>query len=191
MMKKILCALLSAALLLTFAACSDDHGGETGTTPARQSEKSPAASTTAPAAEFDPTVRDDSVFSFPAEGVYITPNRPFAPVSEKLGAPRDSVKSMGCIFTDEEWEYYYSHFIVMTYRDQGVDYVGTVQFTDDAVATGEGLRIGMTEQEATAIYGSDCEAVGNTRVYTRGNTRLILEIRAGSVVNVSYSAIYE
>lgn len=189
-MKKIVCAaaLLLAAFLL-LCSCDSGSGHPAATTSAQGGEKTVPAATTSAAG--DPSVKDDSVWALRVNDVYITPNRPFANVIEHIGSYTDAAKSMGCMFTDEEWEYYYNHFLLTTYRDGGVDYVGCIQFTDDVITTSEGLRLGMTEAESIAICGPDFEDRTGTHIYTRGNTQLWVFVSGGIVTNISYMAVYD
>lgn len=188
---KISALAIAAAALLLLSACGGNGqpGENTAATTAQNS--STAAVTTGQNQSYDPTVRDDGVYALHFKEVYITPNRPFAAVIDKIGQYNDSNKSLGCMFTDEEWEYYYDHFLVCTYRDGGVDYVGCIQFTDDVITTTEGVKIGMEAAQTVTLLGNDFEDRMGTHVYRRGDTELWITIANGAVKNIAYYAVYD
>lgn len=130
-------------------------------------------------------------FSVTCNGIQISPGAEAAPVIDALGEPKSHTESPSCAFAGVEKTYYYGGFYLSTCPVDGRDYVYSIWFADDSVATEDGIRIGSTRSEAEAVCGADCFHGGN--VYTRilGNSRLTILLADGLVCSVQYEWIIE
>jgi hypothetical protein len=66
----------------------------------------------------------------------------------------------------------------------GAAVVSSVSYTDDGVATVDGLRIGSGEQDVIAVMGEADDASDVRLIYRSGNTALTFGLRDGVVVSV-------
>ncbi len=169
-MKKFLCAILAVLMLLTLCAC----GGE----------KEPADDK-----------KDDTNVSAPVDvkGYIFTDNdisiEVGAPVSsiDALGEPMDTLEEASCAFEGKDVTYFYTNYeILLAYPNEGDSYVSSVKLISDAVATPEGLELGMSAEDVTSIYG-ECEPqAGGVYVYEKGNMTLRVTVIDDSVDSIEY-----
>lgn len=167
MMRKWIAILLALTALAAFAAC----GGT------------------------DPDDDAAEAYSFLFDGTEIRPGDKAAPVLEALSAhnPQSSVKA-SCLsgVTGEDVTYVLPGFRIQTFRLQEGDadeQIRLIIFSDDSVATREGIAIGATAQAVMDVYGAADEETEFRLAYTRGTMRLVFGLRDGSVTNISYETL--
>lgn len=161
-MKKVHGLLLAIIMLLNFAGC--DAPG--------------------------PAPQQDS-FRFTYNGTGIVLNSDAAPVIAQLGQPQSYTEETSCAFDGLDKTYYYGSFYLSTYPLDGRDYVYSVWFVDDSIATEEGVRIGSTQSEVDEIYGSDSYNGTNAYTLTKGDTKLTVILEDGAVGSIQYEMIVE
>jgi hypothetical protein len=89
--------------------------------------------------------------------------------------------------------YVYSGFRIETYTKGGVDYIRSVELTDDSVATPEGITIGSSKDGVIAAYGEADRATDTALTYenTEKGMKLQILLRDGKVTNIQYLKIVE
>lgn len=138
----------------------------------------------------DPAPQQDN-FTFTYNETQIMLNTDAALVIDALGEPKSYTEEPSCAFDGLDKTYYYGSFYLSTYPLDGTDYVYSIWFADDSVATEDGIRIGNTQSEAEAVYGVDCFNGGNTYTQTKGNSKLTIILTDGSVNSIQYEVIIE
>ncbi len=179
-MKKKLCILcmllLTASVLLT--ACSDDD--------AEAGSSEDAGDT---AEEADDDSQSESGFVFETDGTRIQMNEEASSVLESLGEEKSYFEAESCAFKGLDKTYTYAGFKLYTYPIDEIDYVQSVEFMDDTVATMEGITIGDSLDEVVAAYGDDYEENGTAITYTKDDAVLEFIISGDVVEAVNYTAI--
>lgn len=135
--------------------------------------------------------RQPEGFSFHYNGLEILLNTDAAPVIASLGEPTSYTEEPSCAFDGLDKTYFYGSFYLSTYPLDGKDYVYSIWFADDTVATPEGIRIGMPQPEVEAICGADSFSSANVCVLTKGDTTLTILLKDGLVCSVQYGACIE
>ncbi len=154
-MKKILCALLAVLMLLTLCACGGDKEDKNDT------EDMPS---TLPAV-------DEVGYGFADNGIIVRVGDPVSAV-DALGEPVSTFEEASCAFEGKDVTNFYANYqILLAYPNEGDSYVYSIAITSDAVATPEGLEIGMTAEDVVSIYG-ETTAEGGLYVYAKGNMTL-------------------
>lgn len=161
-MKQISLFLLAAIMLFGLAGC-----GATGTDPKEEN------------------------FSFTYNGTKITLGAEAAPIIDALGEPRSYTEEQSCAFDGMDKTYYYGSFYLSTCSVDGKDYVYSLWFADDTVATPEGIRIGSTGAQAEAAYGRESLNGANAWVLTEGKSTLSILLTDGAVSALRYDWLTE
>lgn len=130
-------------------------------------------------------------FSFLYSGLEIRLNTDAAPVIAALGEPISYTEEPSCAFDGLDKTYFYGSFYLSTYPLDGKDYVYSIWFADDTVATSEGIRIGTPQSEVEAVCGADSFNGTNAYVLTKGDTKLTILLTDGTVSSIQYSLILE
>lgn len=186
-MKKTIAFLLTLLLVLSLTAC----GEKVKTVTAPDAEQNPGAeaesteaATKAEAAEETPS--EEECFSFTYKGVKIPVNAPADDILKALGEPKSYTEEASCAFQGLDKTYYYGNFYLQTYPVDDQDYVYSMWFVDDSVATEEGLCIGMPQEEVEKILGTDAFDGSNVYSVTKGRSTLMVIIENGAVSSVQY-----
>ena len=161
-MKRISIFLLAAIMLLSLVGC---------------------AST-----DIDP---QEENFYFTYNGTKITLGAEAAPIIDALGEPRSYTEEPSCAFDGMDKTYYYGSFYLSTYPLDGKDYVYSIWFADDSVATNDGIRIGTTKAQVEAICGADCFDGTNAYIQVRGSFKLTVLMDEGAVSSIQYAQTFE
>ncbi len=171
-MKKILCAILAVLMLVALCACGAEKQ------PA-EDEKKDDTNVSAPA-------QDEKGYIFTDNGVSIEVGCPVSAV-DALGEPIDTLEEASCAFEGKDVTYFYNNYeILLAYPNEGDSYVSTVTITSDAVATAEGLELGMSADDVVSIYG-ECEPqAGGVYVYAKGGMNLRVRVIDGAVDSIEY-----
>ena len=130
-------------------------------------------------------------FSFTYNGTKITLGAEAAPIIEASGEPTSNTEEPSCAFDGMDKTYYYGSFYLSTYPLDGKDYVYSIWFADDSVATNDGIRIGAVKAQVEAIYGADCFNGTNVYTQTQRNSKLTILVEDGIVNSIHYELIID
>lgn len=129
----------------------------------------------------------EPVFTY--NDIKITMNAEARPILDQLGGPFSYSETASCAFDGLDKTYYYGSFYMTTCPNGDVDYISTLWFADDSVATAEGICIGSTQEEVAAAYGEASFNGTNAYVMETSSTRLTILLTDGKVSSVQYEAI--
>ncbi len=189
MNKKILSVVLTAGMVLSFAACSSQDedtapvvlsGGETAAAQAGNEGGADAS---------DAQSSSSNAYVFTYNGVEIAMNAPAPAIIEALGDGYTYFEAPSCAYEGMDKVYTYNSIVVRSYTRDGEDFIAAVELKDDTVATAEGIRIGSTEDEVRAAYGEDGVAGTSGIEYTLGDSFISFIFENGKVVAITYTAI--
>ncbi len=173
-MKKTLISILLLAVMAV-SAVSCGGGGSDITLPPEDSTEQPPVSS--------------DVFTFIYKNTSVVPHAKMSDLAAGLGDPVNYAESESCLYQGLDKDYTYPGFKLRTYPEEGIDYVLNVMFTDDSVATPEGIMLGSTRDEVIAAYGSSYTEENGSTVFTRGKTELRIRFTDDSVSAVEYWAL--
>lgn len=146
-MKKLLSAILTALLVLTFSACAET----VILTPDGMEWTAPAAGE-AVSLEKDLGVVVENVFY----GVYT----PAGLLVTALGEPVETVSSPSCVFEGEDFEYNYDFGSIYSSPIGGEDIWYDFYIFDAGVSTTRGLSVGDSVEKMLELYGENYYAEG-------------------------------
>lgn len=129
---------------------------------------------------------DAKMYAFVHKGVQIVIDAEAAPILASLGAYLDYAESPSCAFEGMDKVYTYSGFEIETYCLSGVDYIASVQLTDDSVTTEKGIAVGSTRDAVLAAYGTPTTENAGALIYSAAGMRLQFLLRDGVVTNIQY-----
>ena len=157
-MKKLILFLLCAAMLLSFAACSDAEETE---------------------ALFAPILIENTTVPIDGEA---------AAILASLGNAKSYDESPSCAFEGMDKIYVYNGFRIQTYTLSGKDYIRSIELLDDTYATPEGIMIGASLEAVIAAYGTPAKQTETGLQYVQNEPGITLQflIRDGKVTNVQY-----
>jgi hypothetical protein len=161
-MKRISLFLLAAIMLLSLVGC--------GST------------------DIDP---QEENFSFTYNGTKITLGAEAAPIIDALGEPRSYTEEPSCAFDGMDKTYYYGSFYLSTYPLDGKDYVYSIWFADDSVATNDGIRIGSTQIQVEAVYGTECFNGTNSYTEIQSSTKLTILLEENKVTSIQIDLLID
>ncbi len=130
-------------------------------------------------------------YSFTSGSTKIEMGADASKVVDALGEADEYFESESCAFEGLDKVYTYPGFKLNTYPVDDKDYVLSVVFMDDTVATDEGISIGSTKDEVTEAYGDASEESGTKLVYENGDTELVIGLNGDSVSSVEIDAVVE
>lgn len=133
------------------------------------------------------SVADAFVFTY--NDISIAMNADAAPVIDALGEPKSCTEQASCAFEGMEKTYSYGSFSITTYPNDGKDCISGLWFTDDQVATEEGVRIGDPQSKVEQIYKPEELCGCNAYILTRGETMLSIFVTDGVVSSIQYNAV--
>ncbi len=177
-MKKIIVLITVFSLLAGLCACGASEG-----TAAHNS--TPEATSSGPTAELP-----DDRFFFVYQGILIGMSAPAKPVTEALGEPLSCTEFDSCAGLGIEKYYIYSDFELRTYQaaGKGEDLINSLYFTSDVCETAEGLCLGMSLDEALALYPAEYDGTVPQIIVTKGNCDLFITFADGYVFSIEYIA---
>ena len=171
-LNRIISIFLLIILAVSLASCN--NGGVDITLPPEE--------TTSPAAQ-------SNTFVFVYRGTTVTPHALMSELAAGLGSPVSYEESPSCLYQGLDKDYTYAGFKLRTYPENGIDYVLNVCFTDDSVATPEGIMLGSTRSEVEAAYGTDFVEQNGNVLYTKDKTELRFRFDGDNVSAIEYWAI--
>jgi len=130
-------------------------------------------------------------YYFEYNGVTIAVNAKAAPITETLGEPIHYFEAQSCAFEGMDRVYTYGGFDLQTYTKDDAEYVFSVSFLDDTVATREGVAIGDSLDDVIEAYGKDYKNSFNQYSYTDNDQKLSFIIENNEVVSIEYALIVE
>ncbi len=143
--------------------------------------------------ETKPATEEKSKYYFEHNGLGIYMNADAKPVLDALGEPQNYFESPSCAFQGMDRTYSYNGFDLYTYTDADDEneFIFTVVFMNDGVATKEGITLGNKLEEVISKYGDNFTKEGEKYTYTDSNTNLSFVLENGEVVEVSYNLIVD
>ena len=142
----------------------------------------PPEETTVPPAE-------SNVYSFIYKNTAVTPHAKMSELLNGIGDPVSYEESPSCLYQGLDKDYTYPGFKLRTYPENEVDYVLNVCFTDDSVATPEGIMLGSSRNDVINAYGTSFAEQNGNVVYVKENTELRFRFDGDSVSAIEYWAI--
>lgn len=127
--------------------------------------------------------------SFTCGETVISLNTDAAPILAALGEPKNYTEETSCAFEGLDKTYYYGSFYLSTYPKAGKDYIYSIWFVDDGVSTAEGIRIGSTQAEVEAAYGSSGFNGINAYNVIDTETQLTIILIDGTVSSIQYKSL--
>jgi hypothetical protein len=131
-------------------------------------------------------------FAFVYNGELIYMGDHIEDVAGRLGAALDYIESESCTSEGMMISYYYSGAEISAYaKAEGDSYrIFSIILTDDSVTTAEGLYIGQSESEMTAVYGTDYQSVPGVCKYSKSGTGLTFDIEDdGTIICITYTLL--
>lgn len=130
-------------------------------------------------------------FSFTYNGTKITLGAEAAPIIDALGEPRSYTEEPSCAFDGMDKTYYYGSFYLSTYPLDGKDYVYCIWFADDSVVTNDGIRIGSTQTQVEAVYGTACFNGTNSYTEIQSSTKLTILLEENKVKSIQIDLLID
>ena len=161
-MKRISLFLLAAIMLLSLVGC--------GST------------------DIDP---QEENLSFTYNGTKITLGAEAAPIIDALCEPRSYTEEPSGAFDGMDKTYYYGSFYLSTYPLDGKDYVYCIWFADDSVVTNDGIRIGSTQTQVEAVYGTACFNGTNSYTEIQSSTKLTILLEENKVKSIQIDLLID
>ncbi len=147
------------------------------------------ADITLPPEETTVPVTESNAYSFVYNNTAVTPHAKMSELMNGLGDPTSYEESPSCLYQGLDKDYTYPGFKLRTYPENEVDYVLNVCFTDDSVATPEGIMLGSSRNDVINAYGSSFTEQNGNVVYVKENTELRFRFDGDSVSAIEYWAI--
>lgn len=128
--------------------------------------------------------QEEGVFGFLQEGTTLVPGEIFD--QSALGECAGVSEVPSCAFDGTDRVYDYGTFELTAYVDGKEERIYSIYFIDPNLPTTEGLCMGDTLEDVKSLYGEDCEQVGTSYDYTRGDTVLSVITQNDVVVGIEY-----
>lgn len=191
--KMILCTVLLTALL---CGCGNDakviegqvqakataSGGET----AAEADAGAEDAAVSTAEQQEQTAENYKGYAFVYKGVAIEMDADAAPIIEQLGEPVSYFEAPSCAFEGIDKIYTYGGFELDTYPTGNKDYISSVIFKDDTLATIEGIGIGDSVSSLEKAYGTQWNDEDGMMVYEKDGMMLCFIVEGDSVISVEY-----
>ena len=188
MKRKLFCIAMALALTL-LAACGGgkpaSSGGQAGSGAQGSQSAAPAASGGAEAASSQEAGGWRCAFRT-AQGAEIAVNDDMAAALDALGEPQSYFEAESCAFEGLDKTYTYPGFVITTRPEGDKDFINSIRLTDDSVTTPEGLYIGSTADEVTAVYGESAGEQENYLTFVQDGLSLNFLLENGAVTSIEY-----
>lgn len=181
--------LLTGLLLLILILLSTGCGGKENTSKDLDNNKDSSVQTDLP--KKPDNAKEFKGYVFEYNGITIAMNEKAAPILEKLGEPMEYFEAESCAFEGLDKIYTYSGFELHTYEMKGTDYVASVMFLDDSVATQKGVYLYCDLDDVLSMYGSDYTKNLGLYTYKLDKSKISFLIENDKVVSIEYIAIVE
>lgn len=125
-------------------------------------------------------------YAFIHNGAVIEMDAEAASVIEQLGDPDSYFEAPSCAFEGIDRIYTYGSFELDTYPRDGKDYVSSVIFKDDTIATSEGIGIGDSAAKMEEAYGTGWTDRDGMAVYEKDGMKLCFILDGEEIVSIEY-----
>ena len=157
MIKKLVCMMVVATMLLAVVSCSTEN-----------------------------TSNDNGKsYSFIYNEAKFAPGDDFTPIYEKLGEPSGYYEAASCAFDGKDKIYTYGSVQISVSPLDGKDIIFLITLLDDSLSTPEGIFVGSEKSAVIAAYGEG-EDNGSSLQYNAGKVKLVFLVRDGRVTSVQY-----
>ncbi|MCR5593383.1 MAG: hypothetical protein K6F79_06520 [Saccharofermentans sp.] len=189
MNKKIMSLVLAGTMLFALASCSSDEDTAPVVLSGGQASQAEGQAAGESVSEGTDATSSSDAYVFTYNGIDIPMNAPADDIIAALGDGYQYFEAPSCAYEGMDKVYTYGSVVVRSYTRDGVDYIAAVELKDDTVSTPEGIRIGSTDEEVTAAYGTErSEGVAGYE-YTMGDSYLSFVMENGKVTAITYTAI--
>ena len=132
-------------------------------------------------------------YRFKYNGVTITMGSKAKKFINAAGTPKSTSKSSSCSYDGYDITRKYSDFILYTYTNSkssgAAEYVSGITFlTKNVTVKGYGIKIGSKEKKVKKKLGNQTPVYG-IYTYTKGQTKLQIEVKDKKVKNIRYLKI--
>lgn len=192
-MKNILTLLLSAALVLTFASCSNQKG-EVNDINAVVTDPVETVETEATVTdETEPTVElpDIKVYSITLDNGTVISVGSYSDESvTSLGTPIDTMEAPSCIHEGFDRVYTFDGFSITTSPDKnGGQYLAEFTLLSDLVAFESGLAVGSPTAMLADTFGDTYEEQFGVRTYKLDGANVSVLVDGDIVSGITVSAV--
>jgi hypothetical protein len=157
-----------------------------GCAPAKE-DVAQGTSETVPAENEREAAPAEDPFLLTYNGTQIVPGEPVRFVLDLLGEAQDVFEAPSCAFEGVDRMYYYPGIIVNTYPASDGDRILAISFRDDSVQTDEGVYLGNSAEEVSAIYGEgESNEIGNVISFRKGDAELRILFENDEASDITY-----
>lgn len=191
--------LVIVFILSLFTGCGANDMPQDANESPSGSVGQPAATGTAPSASESPQQNEGSQqedaaaapsgFVFTVKGFTVQMGEAAASVVEALGEPVNYFEAPSCAFDGLDKIYCYSGFEIYTFPIDDIDFISSINLTDDSVSTSERVYLGMTFENMTDIYGEDYVQSFGQYTYSLDDSTLAFLIEDGVIVAITYNYV--
>jgi hypothetical protein len=125
-------------------------------------------------------------YYFEINGIRICVGEDAESVTRTLGKPNRVSRADSCAGMGEDVIYVYDGFRILAYSDGGEAVITSIELTNDAVSTPEGIRIGDGADFIIRMYGVPNRREKSLIEYESGGVRLRFALSDGAVRSVKY-----
>jgi len=133
---------------------------------------------------------DGFVFKYNGTAVYLGDY--IENILQEMGSQTDYHESDSCTSDGIMKTYSYAGFDISTYGKTETDKfrIFSIELFDDSNSTAEGIYIGQTIAEMTAVYGTECEALpGFCYKYEKNGTSLKFDVDGDIITAITYTLL--
>lgn len=125
-------------------------------------------------------------YAFVYNDVVMEINAPADSVLARLGEANSYFEAPSCAFNGIDKIYTYNSFELDTHPMDGKDFISSVLFKDDSVATVEGIGIGDPVEKLSEVYGEDSIEENGMTIYCKDGMKLCFLIEEGCISSIEY-----
>ena len=108
-----------------------------------------------------------SDLTFHYNGIAVSPDDTMNLLLKSLGEPDSFRSNPSCAYEGEDKTYTYGDMTIYTYpAGKTTDKVDEIEITGSSVSTDKGVKVGMTKEQITAIYGNGYVMNDNIMTYS-------------------------
>lgn len=126
-------------------------------------------------------------YLFKYNGVTVGIDMEAAPIIEALGEADSYFEAPSCAFEGMDKMYTYGSFEIDTYEQNGKDYISSVVFKDDMIATPEGVSLFMKKEDITKAYGDTYTEEHGMLIYEKDGMKLKFLIEDDEITLIEYA----
>lgn len=184
-MKKLTVILLTSAMLLSLAACSNHAAdGQPAGTTTHPMQPTGSEDTTSTADTAVNPGQTETVFGLTFANVKLVPGAAFDATALPEAASVMEVPS--CAFEGTDNAYNYEAFELTAYDEGAGEIIYSIYLLDPNTSTDEGLYLGDSLERAKELYGTDYAEDGTQITFTRGETTLNLILQDTTITSIEY-----